>query len=465
MRITLFGAAGEVTGSSYLVETSRARVMVDFGLFQGGPSAEVKNRRVPAIEAGRLDAVVVTHAHLDHTGRLPLLSKLGFHGHIFATPASCELAFLVMEDTAEIQLSDSQRVYRHRQRKGRDKPLEPLYTMAHVQALRPMLKPVPCGQPTEVAPGISIKFFEAGHILGSASIEMTVSEPGSAPKIIVFSGDIGVKGTALLRDPTPPPNADLLFLESTYGDRDHKPLADTVREFREIIEHVAWQKEKLLIPAFAIGRTQSLIYALNDIQRKENLPHIPIYIDSPMAVAATEIYCKYRDLFDAETWALINSGDSPIKSPDVTLVRSGDESRKLNDLWGPGIIIAGSGMCTGGRILHHLRHNLWRHGVHVVIAGFQAEGSLGRRLVNGEKRVRIFGEWIDVRAHISTLGGFSAHAGQTELLAWADQISNTKPRIVLTHGEDPQRHTLAGKLKDRHGIEALLPTFEQVIEL
>jgi len=281
----------------------------------------------------------------------------------------------------------------------------------------------------------------------------------------LVAGDIGPTGVPMMHDPTPPPPADVVLLESTYGDRDHRSQSETTNEFHDIISNAIWDREKVLIPAFAVGRTQQLIYQLARLAKTGSLPRFPVYIDSPMAITATELYRRHRNLFDADAQAIIDEGDGLLDLPGLKFLRTPAESKQLNEEWGAGVVIAASGMCTGGRILHHLKHNLWRKGAHVVIVGYQANGSLGRRLVEGQKHVRVLGEWIAVRAHIHTLGGFSAHAGRSDLLKWLEPVAAHKPRIMLNHGEDAPRHSLAAEITRRHAIDAELPGYLSVTRL
>ncbi|MBL0927916.1 MAG: MBL fold metallo-hydrolase [Phycisphaerales bacterium] len=475
MKLSFWGAAGEVTGSCYLLETGRARVLIDFGLHQGGPSAEVRNRRFPPLDAARLDAVILTHAHLDHSGRLPLLIGEGFRGRIFCTAATAELACLTLEDSGHIQESEAERFRRGRQRCGRELCIvSPLYTLRDVEAVRPLMSPVAFESPREVAEGVTVRFVEAGHILGSASLEVTVEgkNNGGVRRVLAFSGDLGPRGVPLLRDPRPLTEADHVVLESTYGDRDHRSLDDTVEEMAQILESVQRAGGKALVPAFAIGRTQQLIYHLGELRRAGRLDHMPVYVDSPMAVETTELYRRHRELFDPPALRIIENGDSPLNFPGLTFTRTAEESKRLNYLGGGvggsgsgAVIIAASGMCTGGRILHHFKHGLWRKGVHVIIVGFQSRGSLGRRLVEGARRVRVLGEWIAVNAKIHTLGGLSAHAGRTELLEWGGNFRGVRPRMILTHGEDAPRAALRDGLRQRTGIDAAMPQFGETMPL
>jgi metallo-beta-lactamase family protein len=463
MRVSLCGAAREVTGSGYLVETATARVLVDFGMFQGGRAAEARNPILAPVDPLELDAVVATHAHLDHTGRLPLLPSRGFRGTVHATPATVDFARLLLEDSARLQQADAERRSRRRLRAGKG-PGRPLYGSADVEALAPLFHALPYGERREIADGAEVRFVDAGHILGSASVEVTVREEGRE-RVVVFSGDVGLKGSPILRDPTPPDRADLVFLESTYGDREHRPQEETMREFREILERAVREGQKVLIPAFAVGRSQEVLYRLAGLVREKQLPEFPVYLDSPMAIAATRLYAKHQSLFDEEASALMRRGPFLHDLRGLRFTETAAESRALNDSWEMGVIVAGSGMCDGGRIVHHLRHNLWRRNVVVLIVGFQAQGTLGRRLVEGAREVRIFGEKVVVRAGVHTLGGFSAHAGQSGLVEWGAHLAPSRPRFLLTHGEPRACEGLRAALRARLGIEAECPNRGDTISL
>ncbi|MCS7090471.1 MAG: MBL fold metallo-hydrolase [Verrucomicrobiota bacterium] len=463
MRITLHGAAGEVTGSAYEVATDQARVLVDFGLFQGHSKTEERNRVPPGLDVSRLDAVLITHAHLDHVGRLPLLMPAGFKGPVYMHPVTVELAGLVLRDAAKVQAQDVARLNRKRMRAGKA-PLSPLYTEAEVAAVLAQFEPVEYGVWVEVAPGLRARWINAGHMLGSASIELAAEEAGRLRRV-VFSGDVGPPGLALVPDPDEPQPGQLVFLESTYGDRDNKSPAETLAEFRSIIEAAVRQKARLLVPAFAIGRTQQILYHLDELFCAGAVPPFPVYVDSPMALEATEIYARHPDLFDREARALQSSCELVRSHRHVIACPTAEDSMRLNDAPGPCLIMAGSGMCTGGRILHHLKHGLWRPETIVMFVGYQSEGTLGRLLVDGARQVRIFGEEIVVRARIYTLNGFSAHAGQTALLRWLQPLSHARPRVVLTHGEPRGRQPLAARIRSQFGLEVLEPELGDVITL
>jgi metallo-beta-lactamase family protein len=463
IQLTFLGAAGCVTGSAYLVETSKARVLLDFGVFQGFSGADGQNVVPAQLRPESLNAVVLTHAHNDHTGRLPMLTKADYAGPIYCTPATIEMSELILRDSAKIQAQDAVRINRKRERAGRP-PLEPIFSTHDVDETMPKFRPVPYDEPVTVAPGIRACYAEAGHILGSASIKLFI-EDGPQRKTIAFSGDIGGRGMPILKDPEGFSAADTVVLESTYGDRDHKPLAETVAEFEDIVKSVVKRGGKILVPTFAIGRAQLLIYLLAQSFRSGAVPKFPIYLDSPMAVTASQILEKHTELYDEDFIAL--NRKRPIREDLDTLkaTQTADESRALNLVRGPCFIMAGSGMCNAGRILHHLRQNLWKPDTAVIIVGFQSEGSLGRLLVEGRPMVKIFGEEIAVKASIHTLNGFSAHAGQTDLLRWLAPLAKSKPRVFLTHGEARGREPFADKIRTQFGIEAVLPQFGDHVEI
>lgn len=463
MKIRVIGAAGgEVTGSAYYVQTKRASVLVDCGLFQGGKKSEALNRP-PTTPKQKLDAVLLTHGHLDHTGRLPMLSNRGHSMPVFATPATIEMSALILRDSARIQMSDNERKNRIRAREG-EPPQSPLYTTEDAESIIQQLSPAPYQEPFQVAPGIQAIWAESGHMLGSASIQLLVEEDGKT-KRVVFSGDLGPKGALILKDFEPFKQADLVFLESTYGDHDHRPFKETVEEFVRIVQEAVEQRGKILVPTFAVGRAQLITGLLGWMFRNKKVKPFPIFLDSPMAIEATNIYMRHRELFDEGMMKFI--AEKPLREDLKTLkvCVTAEDSMKINDQPGPCLVMAGAGMCNAGRILHHLKANLWKPDTHVLIVGYQGEGSLGRRLVNGEKMVKIHGEKIAVKARVHTLGGFSAHAGQTDLLTWFSSIAPCKPRVILTHGEDGPREALAQQIQQRFKLKSALPRMGETIEL
>jgi metallo-beta-lactamase family protein len=468
MRVTFCGAAGEVTGSGYLVETRSARVLVDFGIFQGRDATDRKNRGLGRLDPRRIDAIVLTHAHLDHCGRLPILIKAGCRAAIHTTPASADFAQLVLEDAARLEAADVARLNRRLQRQGKPQ-VEPLYSPDDVRAVEGRFQGLPYGEGREIARGVRLRFSDAGHILGSSSVELTVDD-GGRQWVLVFSGDLGPRNVPFLRDPVPPdpPVApDLVVMESTYGDRDHRPLGETLVQFRQLLQEAIQSDEKVLIPAFAIGRTQQILYHIAAFIRAGELPRFPIYLDSPMAIKATALYRAHRELFDEEARGLVREHQFEKDLSQLHYTESTEQSKAINNQKGMAVVIAGSGMCEGGRIVHHLKHNLWRPNVHVLIVGYQSAGSLGGQLVHGAARVRIHGEPVAVAAKIHTLGGFSAHAGQSELADWAGNFLNraNPPRFVLTHGDAKPREVLQALLSRRFGVNAMAPQKGDTIAL
>ncbi|MFZ4521782.1 MAG: MBL fold metallo-hydrolase RNA specificity domain-containing protein [Bacteroidales bacterium] len=463
MKITFYGAAGGVTGTAYYCESSNARIMIDCGMFQGGKRDESRNKAAPPVNYRTLDAIVLTHAHLDHCGRLPMAVREGYRGPIFGTPATLDLAALVLRDSLKVQTSDLDKQNRMLVRNGKPKIKPPFYE-EDVEGAILQMKPLSYHEPFPVAKGMHITVDEAGHILGSGSLKLTVEEK-SRKKSVIFSGDLGAAGMPIVRDPEPFREADMVIMESTYGDRDHKPLQETIDEAVRIIKEALHTKGKILVPSFAIGRTQDLIYYFEQAFRKGGLPRFPIYIDSPMAIEATRIYMSHPELFDDEMNEFINSGEMERDKGYIRPTQTAEESKHLNEVQGPCMIIAGSGMCNAGRIRHHLRHNLWKAETSVLIVGYQAEGTLGRKLVDGNQSVNIFGERIAVKAQIHKLGGFSAHAGQTDLLKWFNVLAPDRPRVVLTHGEEKARHPLAEIIRQRYGLQPFLPQYGDSIDL
>jgi metallo-beta-lactamase family protein len=465
MKITIIGAAGgEVTGSAYYVQTEKARVLVDCGLFQGGRKAEALNRP-PMRARQKLDAVVLTHGHLDHTGRLPLLARRGHRVPIFATPATIEMAALIMRDSARLQAADAERQNRSRERAGQE-PKEPLYRPEDVEALMEWFRPATYDKAIAVAPGVQARFAPAGHMLGSASIELSVEEDGRQ-KRVVFSGDLGPTNSPMLHHFEPFRTADLVFLESTYGDHDHRPFPETMAEFTEIVKGAVAAGGKVLIPTFAVGRAQMLTALMSWMFRKKHLKPFPIFLDSPMAIQATKIYASHfqttPELFDERLIEFIRERPLREDLKSLKATETAEQSRQINDVSGPCMVMAGAGMCNGGRILHHLKANLGQPTTQVIIVGYQSHGSLGRALVDGAKAVRIHGEQVPVKGRVHTLGGFSAHAGRTDLLSWFEHVAPSRPRVILTHGEDGPRQALAELIQKRFKLTATMPLMGDLI--
>jgi metallo-beta-lactamase family protein len=343
-------------------------------------------------------------------------------------------------------------------------PLEPLYEEKDVRQLKPLVRAISYNQRVEIAPGVQARLVDAGHVIGSASVELTVEE-NSHKKVVVFSGDLGPRGAPLLKDPVPFERADAVVMESTYGDRNHRSLHETAIEARSIVAKAIETKAKILVPVFAVGRTQLLLYLLAAAFRNKTLPRFPVYLDSPLAIEATKVYGKHNEIFDEEAQRMVQSGELRQQLQSVRFSPTANESRELNNVRGPCMIMAGSGMCTGGRIVHHLRHNLYRPETAVLIVGFQSPGTLGRQLVDGAKSVSIQGERVVVNASIHTMGGFSAHADQTGLLNWFAAVAPSKPRLIITHGENRARKVLSDLIRARHGFKPQIPNMGDVIEI
>ena len=463
MKITLLGAAGgEVTGSAYLLQTATANVMIDCGLFQGAQKVENSNRLPSSSALRQLHAVVLTHAHLDHTGRLPLLARFEYSGPIYATPATIALAELILKDSAYLQGEDAKRQNRWRLEAGKP-PIVPLYTQKEVDKLQGLYRPLRYNHPTVVAPGVSVRAVEAGHILGSASLEVTVEE-GGRTKVVVFSGDIGPRGAPLHRDPVPFKRADVVFLESTYGDKEHPSLAETAVVAREAIKAAIDKGGRVLVPTFAIGRSQLLLYLLAGAFKRKTLQPFPIFLDSPMAIRATDIYRSNAELFDDEAKAMRRSGELAGSLRTVKVCAKAADSYALARKPGPWMVLAGAGMCSGGRILHHLRNHLPDPTTLLLMVGYQSRGSLGRALSEGARDVKVAGQRVAVRAQTHVLGGLSGHAGQSDLLNWVGSLASSRPRVILTHGEDGPRKVLKARIHDRFDLEAEMPAYREVIE-
>jgi metallo-beta-lactamase family protein len=463
MKITLLGAAGgEVTGSAYLLQTNTTNVMVDCGLFQGSQKLENANRLPTTSALQRLNAVVLTHAHLDHTGRLPLLTRFEYKGPIYGTPATIALADLILKDAAYLQGEDAKRQNRRRSEAGR--PLiEPLYTQREVDRLHPLYRSMRYDHPTEVAPGVTVRAVEAGHILGSASLEVTVNEDGRK-KVVVFSGDIGPRGAPLHKDPEPFKHADLVFLESTYGDREHPSLAETAVAAREAIKATVQQGGRVLVPVFAIGRSQLLLYLMAGAFQRKTLKPFPIFLDSPMAIRATDIYKSHAELFDAEAIAMRRSGELSANLRTVKICQKAADSYALARKPGPWMVLAGAGMCTGGRIMHHLQNHLPDPTTLLLMVGYQSRGSVGRALADGAREVKVAGLRVQVQAKTHVLGGLSGHASQSDLLDWFGSLASSRPRVILTHGEDVPRHALRARIQERFGLQAETPAYRETID-
>ncbi|MFH1817196.1 MAG: MBL fold metallo-hydrolase [Pseudomonadota bacterium] len=467
MKLTFLGAAREVTGSSYLLEADGVRFLVDCGMFQGGREARDKNCRAFSFDPRTIDFVILTHAHIDHSGLLPRLVALGFKGRIHTTRATCDLLAVMLPDSAHIQEKEAEYQNLHRFRQGmarRDaargsfpRDMAPLYTVAQAQASLKQLNPVDYDLEIAPHPQVRCTFRDAGHILGSAIVEVWVGE-GSRRRKLVFSGDLGQPARPLLRDPTPIFDADYLLVESTYGNRDHKSMEATQDELVTAINDTIERKGgNVIIPAFAVGRTQDMLYLLADLARQARIPKLSVFVDSPMATAATEITFKHMELLDAETHALMGRHGGAQYFRKLEFVEDVEESKALDRVTGGAVIISASGMCEAGRIKYHLRANLARRESTILITGFQAAGTFGRRLVDGAKRVRLLGEDIPVRADLYTLGGLSAHADRTALLTWLGHFRSKPRQVFVVHGEETVAKDFAADLKTQFDWNAMAP--------
>ncbi len=459
MQLTFCGAARQVTGSSFLFETATCRFLVDCGLFQGNRTTRALNYEPFPFDPRRIDFVVLTHAHLDHGGLLPRLCAAGFKGPVYMTPATKGLLGVLLPDSAHLQQVEAERAARH----GRD--FTPIYGMSEVTAALQRARTVPYDTEFAPAAGITVRLHDAGHILGSAIVALTITEGGGSRKIVV-SGDLGQPGRPILRDPTTIREADVLLLESTYGNRDHKPLEQTLNELVDCLQRaLSSQRGVVLVPAFAVGRTQEFLYFLNDLTRKGRLHDLTVFVDSPMAAEVTAITARHLELFDEEARRMARDGAAGKASVNLSFTSSVRDSMALNRLQSGAIIVAASGMCDGGRIRHHLKHHLPNPHATVLIIGFQAAGTLGRRLVDRAESVRIFGEDIPVRAEIVTLGGFSAHADQSALLGWARGFARPPAVTYLVHGEEQSARALGMRLENDLGWRTHVPAHRERIQI
>ncbi len=458
MKLSFLGAAREVTGSCFLVETANARFLVDCGMIQGGREAESRNRKPFGFEPPAIDFVLLTHAHIDHSGLLPKLARAGFKGPIYTTGATAELLEVMLPDSAHIQETDARREARHPRGKN---PMPPLYTLQDAQECLKRVRSIGYDHEFAPHPDIRCRLRDAGHILGSAIIEISVTEHGRATRL-VFSGDLGQPGRPILRDPTPIPEADILVMESTYGDRLHQDLAATEDEMIAFVEQTLFKRGgNVIMPAFAVGRTQQVLYHLHRFVCEGRLRRPQVFVDSPMATEVTRITRRHLELFDEEARHLAGWHERGADIPYLHFTASVEESMALNQIRSGAIIISASGMCDAGRIRHHLRHNLPRRECGVLISGFQAQGTLGRRLVDGAKRVRLFGEDIPVRAEVHSIGGLSAHADQAALLDWAGHFRRPPALTFVVHGEPEAAQVLADRLRQKPGWRVTIPEHGQ----
>ena len=456
MRLGFHGAAGDVTGSCHLVEINGRRILIDCGMFQGGRELDEENAQDFGFDPRSIDLLLLTHAHLDHCGRIPLLVKRGFVGEIICTGATRDLTRLVLLDSARLHQEEARRRARH------GIPSRPLYdTLDVVDSLDRFGRTATYGSRMDLGDGIVAEWHEAGHILGSASISLALTRRGKTKRIL-FSGDIGPRTRPLLNPPEPPSGMDVVVMESTYGDRDHRPMESTVTEFLAAIRHTLGRGGNVIIPTFALERAQELLFVLREARAAGRLPaSLPVFLDSPMAISATQIYRRHPDDLKPGLAAELAQGQDPFALPDLHFVEEASESMALNAIRSGAVIIAGSGMCTGGRVRHHLRHNLGHSDCSVIFVGFAAQGTLARIIIDGARSVKLFGDMVPVRAQIHTINGFSAHAGRSDLIDWHDRTGSPEVSF-LVHGEDKARAALAKGLSPAR-VE--LPTQHQHYEI
>ncbi len=459
MKLTFHGGAGTVTGSCFGITTAGISILVDCGMRQGRGSTKANSLDFP-FDPASIDFIILTHAHLDHSGMLPRAVADGFRGRVITTPATRDLIEPMLFDAAEIQQYDAEWLSRKALRAGHP-PVEPLYTAADVSTLLPLIDFKPYDKIFNLGANVRYRFVDAGHILGSSSVELWVKDGGQERKL-VFSGDIGKKGTPIIRDPDSPESADIVVMESTYGSRDHRGAEETVDELAGAIKSAFKRGGNVYIPSFAVGRAQDLLYILDRLAREDRLYRACVYLDSPLAEEITRVYMAHPECYDEEARRFFSSGAS--SSLKLKFVRSTGESMKLNRIRSGCIIIAGSGMCEGGRIVHHFKHNLWRKNNTVIFVGYQAEGTLGRRIVDGAKTVRVLGEEVVVAASIKTIGGFSAHAGRSGLLEWLGGIKGVS-KVFIVHGEEESSASFEAAVQERFGVETARPVNGDSFEL
>jgi metallo-beta-lactamase family protein len=457
--LQFFGATERVTGSLYVLRAGPHTLLLECGLVQGTKDEELRNRDAFPVDVGRIDAVVLSHSHIDHSGRIPRLVKEGFQGPIYTHEASRALCAIMLPDSG--YLNEKEAEWENRKRRARRLgDIEPLYTQADAEACIGQFVGLEYETPTEILPGLTLTLYDAGHILGASVVELRYDEDGSS-RTLVFSGDLGYRDAPLMDATKRLTHADAVLMESTYGDRLHRPVGETLEELTEVFESARAAQGNILIPAFTVGRTQDLLYLMAEHFDRWHLGDWTIFLDSPMGIKATDIYARYRHLFAAQLFE--PRSDNP-ELPNLYATRTAEESMTINKVESGAIIIAGSGMCTGGRILHHLKNNIWRPQCHVVIVGFQAIGTLGRRLVDGADEIRLWGDTYKVRAKVHTIGGLSAHGDQADLVDWYASFAG-RPPVYLVHGEENAQEPLLRKLKEELGAPAEIARYQQKISI
>jgi metallo-beta-lactamase family protein len=467
MRVQFWGAAGTVTGSMHLLEVGGRKILLDCGLYQGRRKEAFERNRSLPFDASKIDAVVLSHAHVDHSGNLPSLVRAGFRGCIYSTSATRDLCAYMLVDSAHLQENDVKYVNKRRRKQGK-KPFEPLYTKEDAVETLKSFHSIDYDHPFEPLPGVTVRFRDAGHILGSAIVAVEANEKGRK-SCLVFSGDLGRRGLPILRDPRVFEGADYVIMESTYGDRLHEGSGGAKALLRRTVADALESGGVLLIPAFAVGRTQEIVYRLNELWEARELPHIDVFVDSPLAVNATDVFRVHPECYDDEYLKMMvsDSDQDPLRFDGLQYVRSTDGSRALNTRDEPAVIISASGMCEGGRILHHLKHHATRPESIVLFVSFQAEHTLGRRIMNGESPVRIYGEYYEITASVRKAEGYSAHADRDGLLGWASRVqeSGNVKQIFLVHGEHEGLTALAAGLEDGGAADVQIPERGQQFDL
>jgi len=458
--LQFLGAAGGVTGSKYLFSHDSDQVLIDCGLFQGLKELRLRNWAPLPIDLARLRSIVLTHAHIDHSGYLPRVVAKGFRGPVYATPATCDLLGVMLPDAAHLQEEEAR--YANRKGYSKHRPALPLYTIEDAEAALKLLRPVRVGAQIEIAKGVQLDFGRVGHILGAGSARFAFAVNGQK-KVLLDSGDLGRYDRPILKDPEPGVAADWLLIESTYGNRIHPK--DSENELRAVIKETAEQRRCLIIPAFAIGRTQELVYTIRKMEDAGEIPAIPVYVDSPMGIEATEIYSRHTEEHDFEMAQLDNHERNPLRSHRMVVAKTPEQSKAINDVKGPLIIISASGMATGGRVLHHLKQRLPNADTTVLLAGYQAEGTRGRSLQDGAKEIKMLGDPIAVRAKVKVLDGFSAHADQGEILRWLTTFPQAPKLTYVVHGEPAGAHALADLIRGRLKWNVEIAKFQQKVSL